>query len=171
MAETITNPPFTGVHNFRDVGKVINSFKVIQLKEGLLFRSGRLDDATTADTKLLADGYHLKTVIDLRNKSEHLKQKEVLRNQSTSIHSGQVVGKTAYKSWDTVKINFTGRKFEINLVRQLKWWQVMWVYAFCYVEGTDDFVDGLLSSCLHSIVWRRYASSQRTSSVPEDWSG
>lgn len=119
MAETITNPPFTGVHNFRDVGKVINSFKVTQLKESLLFRSGRLDDATTADTKLLVDGYRLKTVIDLRNKSEHLKQKEVLRNQSTSIQSGQV------KSWDTVKINFTGRKFEINLVRQLKWWQVL----------------------------------------------
>lgn len=119
MAETITNPPFTGVHNFRDVGKVINSFKVIQLKEGLLFRSGRLDDATTADTKLLMHEYHLKTVIDLRNKSEHLKQKEVLRKQSTSIQSGQV------KSWDTVKINFTGRKFEVNLVRQLKWWQVM----------------------------------------------
>ncbi|KAE9390133.1 hypothetical protein BT96DRAFT_1024708 [Gymnopus androsaceus JB14] len=29
-------------------------------------------------------------------------------------------------NWDTVKINFIGRRFEMNMVMQLKWWQIAW---------------------------------------------
>ncbi|KAJ4483852.1 protein-tyrosine phosphatase-like protein [Lentinula aciculospora] len=136
MAETITNPPFIGIYNFRDVGRVINSFdshqtldgsevgkfnRLPRMKEGKLLRSGRLDEATTEDTQLMIDNYHLKTVIDLRTKSELLKRKEIFRDQ------GKECKETHWKRrWDTVKINFIGRKFEVNLLRQLRWWQALW---------------------------------------------
>lgn len=118
MADTIINPPFTGVQNFRDVGRVINSFNSdqksnIRIQEGFLLRSGRLDEITPLDAQLMIEKYHLKTVIDLRTKSEHLKRKEVLGQESSVGH------------WDTVKINFIGRRFEMNLIKQLKWWKAM----------------------------------------------
>ncbi|KAF9066998.1 protein-tyrosine phosphatase-like protein [Rhodocollybia butyracea] len=117
MADTIINPPFTGVHNFRDVGRVINSFSRsnLRIQEGLLFRSGRLDEITPLDAQLMIEKYHLKTVIDLRTKSEHLKRKEVLGLEGSGV-----------RHWDTVKIHFIGRRFEINLIKQLKWWKAIW---------------------------------------------
>ncbi|KAF3928817.1 hypothetical protein AA313_de0200007 [Arthrobotrys entomopaga] len=61
----------TAVHNCRDVGATINRFlgKPI-MKEGLLFRSGRLDFATPADLELLTGSTRLKSIIDLRTTTE-----------------------------------------------------------------------------------------------------
>ncbi|TPX55799.1 hypothetical protein PhCBS80983_g05008 [Powellomyces hirtus] len=57
--------------NFRDVGKNYNlDIGETIFKTGNLFRSGRLDDATTDDLKLLTDMFHIKTVIDLRSETE-----------------------------------------------------------------------------------------------------
>ncbi|GAW10613.1 tyrosine serine protein [Lentinula edodes] len=122
MTETITNPPFIGINNFRDVGRVINACtsrhdcvevcelnKLPRMKEGMLLRSGRLDEATAEDTQLMVDKYGLKTVIDLRTKTEHL------RSRDFEVQ--------CERRWDTVKINFIGRKFELNLLKQLRWWQ------------------------------------------------
>ncbi|KIK64018.1 hypothetical protein GYMLUDRAFT_161954 [Collybiopsis luxurians FD-317 M1] len=127
MADTITHPPFESIHNFRDVGKVINSLSnnKIRIKEGMLLRSGRLDEATAADAQLLKEKYHLKTVIDLRTKSEHLKQQEVL--QDTGLVGRRI-------DWNTVKISFIGRRFEINLLKQLRWWQVIWVILLMLMQ-------------------------------------
>ncbi|KAJ3878072.1 protein-tyrosine phosphatase-like protein [Lentinula edodes] len=125
MTETITNPPFIGINNFRDVGRVINACtsrhdcvevcelnKLPRMKEGMLLRSGRLDEATAEDTQLMIDKYGLKTVIDLRTKTEHL------RSRDFEVQ--------CERRWDTVKINFIGRKFELNLLKQLRWWQALW---------------------------------------------
>ncbi|KAF3920571.1 hypothetical protein ABW21_db0200001 [Orbilia brochopaga] len=60
-----------GVHNCRDVGQTINMFlnrKV--LKEGVLFRSGRLDHATDSDLHFLVEMSGLRSVIDVRSKTE-----------------------------------------------------------------------------------------------------
>jgi protein-tyrosine phosphatase len=129
MAETISNPPFTSIHNFRDVGKVINSQPSTEegsrriLKEGVLLRSGRLDEATETDAQLLLKEYRIKTVIDLRTKTEHVKRKEVVsQRQQRAVE------------WNTVKIHFIGRKFEMNLLRQLRWWQVIWVILLMLIR-------------------------------------
>ncbi|KAK6523996.1 hypothetical protein TWF694_005664 [Orbilia ellipsospora] len=61
----------TAVHNCRDVGATMNRFfgKPV-MKEGLFFRSGRLDFATPADLELLTGSTRLKSIIDLRTKTE-----------------------------------------------------------------------------------------------------
>ncbi|KAJ3004316.1 hypothetical protein HKX48_001319 [Thoreauomyces humboldtii] len=57
--------------NFRDVGRNYNAdSRTRMLKPGNLFRSGRLDDATTDDLALLTDMFGIRTVIDLRSETE-----------------------------------------------------------------------------------------------------
>ncbi|PNP48385.1 hypothetical protein TGAMA5MH_00669 [Trichoderma gamsii] len=58
------------VPNFRDVGKTVNQHlgESRRIREGLFYRSGRLDDATAADKNLIRDELEMKTVIDLRTK-------------------------------------------------------------------------------------------------------
>ncbi|KAJ5748082.1 uncharacterized protein N7511_009778 [Penicillium nucicola] len=60
--------PFDNIINFRDVGRSVNQFcrKEI-LKEGVFFRSARLDDASERDKRRLAEELHIHTVIDLRS--------------------------------------------------------------------------------------------------------
>ncbi|KAJ3272728.1 hypothetical protein HK104_004409, partial [Borealophlyctis nickersoniae] len=62
---------FQNIVNFRDVGLNYNRESGENyMKEGWLFRSGRLDDASTADLKILTEKYGIKTVIDLRSELE-----------------------------------------------------------------------------------------------------
>ncbi|KAJ3783524.1 protein-tyrosine phosphatase-like protein [Lentinula aff. detonsa] len=121
MAETITQPPFNGINNFRDVGRLP------RLREGMVLRSGRLDDATAEDADLMVNSYRLKTVIDLRTKSEVLNRKNISRNQEKGPSCGE-------KRWNTVKVNLIGRKFEMNLVQQLRWWQALWFFVLMLLQ-------------------------------------
>jgi len=132
MTDTISNPPFTRIYNFRDVGRVINSLSGnLTVKEKSLYRAGRLDDATPTDVEKLISEYGPTTVIDLRTKSEHIKQAQTRQGKSryqaavdVKLHTDALADKG---SWDTVYINFVGRKFELNMLKQLKWWQIMCV--------------------------------------------
>ncbi|KAF7373459.1 Tyrosine serine protein [Mycena sanguinolenta] len=118
MSETTT---FTGIYNFRDVGLVVNTLGDKKLiHEKFILRSGRLDDATPADRELLSE-YGLRTVIDLRTKSEHIKQKETLVAKNRYLAAPNV----EEVPWDIVYINFAGRNFEMNMLKQLKWWQLI----------------------------------------------
>ncbi|KAJ7777541.1 protein-tyrosine phosphatase-like protein [Mycena maculata] len=124
MSDTISNPPFTGIYNFRDVGRVVNSLSGRKLiREKFIYRSGRLDDATPADREKLVSEYGLETVIDLRTKSEHIKQAQTHGPKSRAGQSDKPLEKGL---WDVVYINFVGRKFELNVLKQLRWWQTIW---------------------------------------------
>ncbi|KAF7161303.1 hypothetical protein CNMCM6106_008592 [Aspergillus hiratsukae] len=60
--------PFDNIINFRDVGRSINQLMGSRvLKEGVLFRSARLDDASERDRRRLAEELHVSTVLDLRS--------------------------------------------------------------------------------------------------------
>ncbi|KAJ7482252.1 protein-tyrosine phosphatase-like protein [Mycena galericulata] len=121
MADTISNPPFTGIYNFRDVGRIINSLGGRKLvREKFIYRSGRLDDATVADREKLISEYGLETVIDLRTKSEHIKQAQTHGPKNGSSDN------LDKEPWDVIYINFVGRKFELNILKQLRWWQIIW---------------------------------------------
>ncbi|KAK6952265.1 hypothetical protein Daesc_006800 [Daldinia eschscholtzii] len=114
---------FDNILNFRDVGKTINDYlgrKVV--REGVLYRSARPDDASPADRKKLRDELGIRTVVDLRTKTEHLKQAQKRRASALPPHSGaalteplQIPG-LRYRA-----IKVTGRRFEIFLLRQLAW--------------------------------------------------
>ncbi|KAF7297170.1 Tyrosine serine protein [Mycena indigotica] len=102
---------FEGVYNFRDVGAAINALNTAPiLQEKMIYRSGRLDGATEGDRRKLVEQYNLQTVVDLRTKSEHIRQG---------------TDKLALRPWKTVFINFVSHEFEINLLRQLRWWQII----------------------------------------------
>ncbi|KAI1477166.1 protein-tyrosine phosphatase-like protein [Daldinia eschscholtzii] len=117
---------FDNILNFRDVGKTINDYlgrKVV--REGVLYRSARPDDASPADRKKLKDELGIRTVVDLRTKTEHLKQAQKRRASALPPHSDaalteplQIPG-LRYRA-----IKVTGRRFEIFLLRQLAWYSL-----------------------------------------------
>ncbi|KAI1214922.1 tyrosine/serine protein phosphatase [Annulohypoxylon truncatum] len=114
---------FDNILNFRDVGKTVNDYLGRKLvREGVLYRSARPDDASPEDRKRLRDEFGIKTVVDLRTKTEHLKQAEKRQASQTNLpepnapsESVQIPG-LRYQ-----QIKVTGRRFEKFLVSQLSW--------------------------------------------------
>ncbi|KAJ3176494.1 hypothetical protein HDU87_005188 [Geranomyces variabilis] len=96
-AQVVLNPAdrpipdvLQNIVNFRDVGKNYNAdIGADVLKVGNLFRSGRLDDATTDDLTLLTDMFHIKTVIDLRSETEGKMGEEVVNTFPASAINEQ----------------------------------------------------------------------------------
>ncbi|OTA83093.1 hypothetical protein M434DRAFT_36876 [Hypoxylon sp. CO27-5] len=119
---------FNNILNFRDVGKIVNDYlgrKVV--REGVLYRSARPDDASPTDRKKLKDELGIRTVIDLRTKTEHLKRAEK-RQAPQSETSALVQSNTALAEPVQIPglryrhIKVTGRRFERFILGQLSWW-------------------------------------------------
>ncbi|KAK0665589.1 protein-tyrosine phosphatase-like protein [Cercophora samala] len=109
---------FDGIINFRDVGKTVNDFlgkKV--LKEGILFRSAKLDDASYRDRLRLTEVYGIKSVIDLRSKTEHLNAQEKHKFLQKSLPL-KIPG-ISY-----TRIILPSRRFELFLLWQLSWFNI-----------------------------------------------
>lgn len=109
---------FDGIINFRDVGKTVNAFLGKRvLKEGILFRSAKLDDASYKDRIRLTEVYGIKSVIDLRSKTEHLiaqeKHKFLQKNLPLKIPG------ITY-----TRIILPSRRFELFLLWQLSWFNI-----------------------------------------------
>ncbi|KAL7918161.1 protein-tyrosine phosphatase-like protein [Trichoderma austrokoningii] len=125
------------VPNFRDVGKTVNQYLgERRIREGLFYRSGRLDDATAADKELIRDELEMKTVIDLRTKTEILKQikKHQLETGQSSTDPLQIQGLT----YHGIKIN--GKSFERHLLSLLSWWDFFKVIFFFVLGYRIDAV-------------------------------
>ncbi|KAI5924745.1 protein-tyrosine phosphatase-like protein [Camillea tinctor] len=127
---------FDNIPNFRDVGKTVNDYlgrKV--LREGVLYRSARPDDATPDDRYRLASELGIRTIVDLRTKTEHLKQAE--RRKQKQREAGELP-----QQGDDVKIpgiqyrevKVTGRRFELFLLSQLSWWN-FFKFLFLFLLG------------------------------------
>ena len=125
MVEQDGRISFEKILNVRDIGKHINHFHGQNLlKEGLFFRSARLDAATPADRSRLVDELKIKTIIDLRTPTEHLEQA-----QNHGTNPLQIPG-SEYKH-----INFNGSAYSNALIRQLGYWdmaKLFSLYAFGY---------------------------------------
>ncbi|CAJ2507857.1 Uu.00g090430.m01.CDS01 [Anthostomella pinea] len=130
---------FDNILNFRDVGKTVNDYLGRRIvKEGVLYRSARPDDATEQDRRRLTDELGIKTVIDLRTKTEHLKQAEkrradlqvpaLLQSNATLARPVQIPG-LRYR-----EIKVTGGAFEKFLLSQLSWWNYLKLISL-YVSG------------------------------------
>ncbi|KAM0558439.1 hypothetical protein ACHAPJ_004629 [Fusarium lateritium] len=127
------------VLNFRDVGKTINEYLgTRRIREGLFYRSARPDDATLPDRQLIRDGLGIKTVIDLRTKTEHLNQAKRRKEQSSVpalVKSNEALAKPLQISGlDYREVKITGRPFELFLLSQLSWWDFFRV-VFYFVCG------------------------------------
>ncbi|KAJ5083807.1 hypothetical protein N7456_013234 [Penicillium angulare] len=128
--------PFDNIINFRDVGRTINQFcGTTILKEGVLFRSARLDDASERDKRRLADELHIATVVDLRSVTEHrmATRKRVAENAGLSENGSETdlmeipVPENAYEHLLDIPesqrcmISLTGKALERTLLWRLDW--------------------------------------------------
>ncbi|KFA75512.1 hypothetical protein S40288_01166 [Stachybotrys chartarum IBT 40288] len=122
------------VLNFRDVGKTVNKFLgQRRIREGVFYRSARLDHATSSDRHALKDEFGVKTIIDLRSKTEHREQAAKHHTQSVHLPSDQRPSlRIEGLRYENVRI--TGPAFEKHLARQLSWWNLLKM-LFLYILG------------------------------------
>jgi protein-tyrosine phosphatase len=121
-------PLLQNILNFRDVGKTINDrTHSNQLQTGKFFRSARLDEANRDDRLRLVKDFGIKTIIDLRTKTEHMQQ---VQKDNASGSSSEVVPKThdevapplKFDDIEHYEINFNGWAFSRSLISELSWW-------------------------------------------------
>ncbi|KND93551.1 Tyrosine-protein phosphatase [Tolypocladium ophioglossoides CBS 100239] len=128
------------VPNFRDVGKTVNSFLgQKRIREGVIYRSARPDEATQEDKRIIRDELGIKTIIDLRTKTELLEQAEKHRRRPNGLVSSESSAAPAHPQrisgihYQEIKI--VGRPFERHLLSQLTWWsfiKVVFLFIFGY---------------------------------------
>ncbi|QKX62643.1 uncharacterized protein TRUGW13939_09804, partial [Talaromyces rugulosus] len=128
--------PFDNILNFRDVGRSINGFNGSKLlREGVLFRGARPDDASERDKQRLTDEIGLGTIIDLRSSTEHAfaaqrrQNARLIENADAADPENSVSVSTNDNehllNLPQVKrrmISMTGRAFERMLLWRLDWY-------------------------------------------------
>ena len=128
MAKDVSSG-FDSLLNFRDVGRFINQVtKSASLRECLLFRSAKLDNTSPADRNKIINDFGIKTVIDLRSKTEHINASKkhsaaVAIAQPAAIPSSEdfVAAPLKIPGLQYAEINLNGKGFERALVWQLKY--------------------------------------------------
>ncbi|KAL1595923.1 hypothetical protein SLS60_009613 [Paraconiothyrium brasiliense] len=122
-----TQSPLKSIPNFRDAGAFVNNETgQRRVKTGLLYRGARPDEATYHDRQKLVDEYHLKTIIDLRTKTEHIEQAQ---KRDAKIKASAAVPQSNDDVAEPLKIpgvtyreiNFNGSSFSRMLVSKLSW--------------------------------------------------
>ena len=121
--------PFSSVLNFRDVGETINALLgglPPLMKSSMFYRSARPDEASPADRHVLTNTYKVRTIIDLRSKTEHIEQaKKIQANtQSAALaatNDGESVANVHIPGVNYVDINLNGGSFSRALLWKLQW--------------------------------------------------
>ncbi|KAI1754393.1 protein-tyrosine phosphatase-like protein [Xylaria castorea] len=154
---------FENVLNFRDVGKTVNDYlgrkqltKTVESPGKACYfaqhdltpplakwreyasNSRSVDDATLDDRRRLTEELGIRTVIDLRSKTEHASQAKkrqadlripaALQSNAALAEPMQITG-LIYRQ---VRVN--GRRLERALLRQLSWWSFIKL-IFLYIFG------------------------------------
>ncbi|KAL4779090.1 protein-tyrosine phosphatase-like protein [Aspergillus varians] len=153
MTDTDLDRPFDSIINFRDVGRTINQFTGQKLlKEGVLFRSARLDEASREDIRRLTGDLHISTIIDLRSTTEHqMAVKKYMRTHNIPTPSSpgpEPQGEEGYihlPSLDNTDahrhlISLTGKAFEQQLLWRLDWWNFTKVLAYIATGYRQDAI-------------------------------
>ncbi|ROT43127.1 hypothetical protein SODALDRAFT_327296 [Sodiomyces alkalinus F11] len=105
-----------------------------RLKEGVLYRAARPDDASVYDATRLREDLGIRSVIDLRTETELLKQaqkgQEDRRDASVENERFPIpIPGLRYRH-----VSVAGRALERHMLRQLSWWSFIKV-IFCYLFG------------------------------------
>ena len=129
LADKIPLNALPTILNFRDVGQIVNIVHGSPLlREGLIYRSARPDDASPEDKSTLTSSHHIQNIIDLRSTTEHIDQAKK-RNASAKIEASVLAPKADEKAADAVKvpgvkyheINLNGGVFARALLWRLRW--------------------------------------------------
>ncbi|KAL6911041.1 protein-tyrosine phosphatase-like protein [Trichoderma evansii] len=124
------------VPNFRDVGKTVNQFLGERSTRYIPYISRQLDDATAADKNLIRNELEMKAVIDLRTRTEILKQ--IKKHQ---LEPGQPSGEPLQiQGLNYHGININGKSFERHLLGLLSWWDFFKVIFFFILGYRIDAV-------------------------------
>lgn len=123
------NTAFDNLLNFRDVGSFINQLEKKQhLSPGQLYRSARPDSASSSDRQKLLREVGIKTIIDLRSKTEHIEaaQKHAKRIAASSAvttltSDDKIADPIKIPGIKYADINLNGKGFERHLVWQLSY--------------------------------------------------
>lgn len=123
---------FEQILNFRDVGSTIGSLSsTSKLRHCLLYRSARPDNATEQDQTKLTRQYGIKTVLDLRSKTEHINAAKKHSELATLAQPGVVPSSNNAVATPLrvpgiryVEISLTGKSFERALLWKMSWAQI-----------------------------------------------
>ena len=134
--------------NFRDVGTTINDLTNVKiLREGLLYRSARPDTASAKDRDIVNSKYHVKTIIDLRSKSEHINAAKKHSNTASvppavpeSKSSPRTSAPLKIPNIDYKYISLNGPGFEHALFWQLSWTSRTKLVGFMALGYRDDAI-------------------------------
>ncbi|KAL4914025.1 protein-tyrosine phosphatase-like protein [Aspergillus aurantiobrunneus] len=153
MALTDTDRSFDNIINFRDVGRTVNQLAGQELlKERVLYRSARLDDASEDDIRYLTGDLHISTIIDLRSTTEHqmaIKKNKRRKNiPTTTFPDTEPQGEEGYIHLPSLEntathrhlISLTGKAFERQLLWRLDWWNFTKVLAYIAAGYRHDAV-------------------------------
>ncbi|KAF2644363.1 hypothetical protein P280DRAFT_230618 [Massarina eburnea CBS 473.64] len=133
--------PFKSLPNFRDVGVFVNDAVGSRyLSPGRLYRAARPDEASSEDRQRLLKDYSLKSIIDLRTKTEHIEQAQ---KRDARIKASAAVPQSNDDVAEPLKIpgvtyheiNFNGSAFSRMLISKLSWWEtfrLIYLMAFGY---------------------------------------
>ncbi|KAL2857731.1 protein-tyrosine phosphatase-like protein [Aspergillus pseudoustus] len=149
--ESIPGVSFDYIINFRDVGRTINRMAGKKLlKEGVLFRSARLDEASTEDIRRLTRELNIRTIIDLRSTTEHhmaITKYKKSHPETTATEGEQQQGEEyihlpSLSDTETTRhlISLTGRAFEKQLLWRLDWWNFAKVLTWLATGYRQDAV-------------------------------
>jgi protein-tyrosine phosphatase len=129
---SIPTPNFEQILNFRDVGSTIRSIDTTsKLRHGLLYRSARPDNATEQDRVKMTRQYGIKTVLDLRSKTEHINAAKKHSEFATLAQPGVVPSSNNTVATPLkmpgikyAEISLTGKSFERALLWKMSWGQI-----------------------------------------------
>ncbi|KAF2197780.1 tyrosine/serine phosphatase-like protein [Delitschia confertaspora ATCC 74209] len=121
--------PLETIPNFRDVGRFVNE-KLGKpfMKTGMLYRGARpeIDEASPLDREKLVQEYGVKSIVDLRTKTEHIEQSQ---KRDARIAASAAVPQTNNDAAEPLKIpgikyheiNFNGSAYSRMLISKLSW--------------------------------------------------
>ncbi|CAN9368471.1 hypothetical protein CUC08_Gglean006629 [Alternaria sp. MG1] len=119
--------PLKSILNFRDVSEFVNQTTGTRhLRSGLLFRSARPDEASFQDRQRLLKEFGVKSIIDLRTKTEHIEQAQ---KHDARIKASAAIPQSNDDVAEPLKIpgityheiNFNGSAFSRMLLSKLTW--------------------------------------------------
>jgi protein-tyrosine phosphatase len=136
--------------NFRDIGSTINAFtKTSSVKSSIFYRSARPDEASASDRAYLTQALGIKTIIDLRSTTEHIKaaEKYALVNRPPAYEPAAVIQSNQHVSSPLripdisyTEINLNGGSFERALLWQLKYTSLVRLLWLIACGNRDDAI-------------------------------
>jgi protein-tyrosine phosphatase len=152
-------PKFENILNFRDVGTTINALtNTSTLRPNLLYRSARPDTATPTDRSLLTSHFHIKTIVDLRSKTEHINVAKAHANAASippAVPDSESEPKSPCKgraspsetpvslTIPTITYNYislNGPAFERHLLRSLPYFSLFKLVSFMAFDYRDSAI-------------------------------